>query len=181
MLYPDIDSDSLLYEEWLRLIAEKDIKATMATAGQKIELADGLVIEVLSPPSPFLSGTDSDTNNNSLALSLTMGNVSFLLTGDVQWAGELGLISSRAVPRSTVLKIAHHGSKTSTGDGFLAVAGPQLAVISVGEGNSYGHPTQEVLARLGEVVGAENIYRTDVNGTIEFISDGFRLWLRVEK
>ena len=181
VLYPDIDIDSILYEEWLRLIAEKGIKATVAQAGQEIHLAEGLMIEVLSPTSPLLSGTESDINNNSLVLSLTMGRFSFLLTGDAQFEAELELISRRAVPRSMVLKIAHHGSRTTTSDEFLAVAGPQLVVISVGEENRYGHPTEEVLARLEEVVGAENIYRTDTNGTIEFITDGLRLWLRVEE
>ncbi len=181
VLYPDIDIDSILYEEWLRLIAEKGIKATVAQAGQEIHLAEGLMIEVLSPTEPLLSGTESDINNNSLVISLTMGRFSFLLTGDAQFEAELELISRRAVPRSMVLKIAHHGSRMATSDEFLAVAGPQLVVISVGEENRYGHPTEEVLARLEEVVGAENIYRTDVNGTIEFITDGLRLWLRVEE
>ncbi|MFC2048271.1 ComEC/Rec2 family competence protein [Chloroflexota bacterium] len=80
-----------------------------------------------------------------------------------------------------MLKVAHHGSTTSTTDEFLAVVNPQLAVISVGEGNPFGHPSDEVVERLIEKVGSENIYRTDKHDTIEFMTDGKRLWMRSEK
>jgi len=74
-----------------------------------------------------------------------------------------------------VLKVAHHGSDTSTTSEFLAVVNPQLAVISVGADNRFGHPSDEVLERLKERLGPENIYRTDKHGIIEFITDGGRL------
>ena len=77
-----------------------------------------------------------------------------------------------------LLKVAHHGSATSTTADFLAVVNPRLAVISVGEDNSFGHPDIEVMTRLEERLGRENIYRTDEQGTIEFITDGERLWVR---
>jgi competence protein ComEC len=77
--------------------------------------------------------------------------------------------------------VAHHGSATSTGEEFLAVINPSIAVISVGEGNPFGHPSLEVMARLKEKVGQENVYRTDENGTIEMITDGERLWLKIER
>jgi competence protein ComEC len=80
-----------------------------------------------------------------------------------------------------VLKVAHHGSDTSTTSEFLSVASPQLAVMSVGSGNEYSHPSDEVMARLIEKVGSENIYRTDQDGTIEFITDGERLWVKTER
>ncbi len=177
VLYPDLDYDSLLYQEWLRLIEERDIKATIARAGQQIDLGGGLVIEVLSPPSPLLTSTDSDVDNNGVVLSITMGKVSFLLTSDIHLEAEFGLINQRAVPESTVLKIAHHGSATSTTAQFLAVASPQLVVISVGADNKFGHPEEGVIARLEEILGPENILRTDEQGTIEFITDGVRLWV----
>ncbi|GAH55576.1 unnamed protein product, partial [marine sediment metagenome] len=82
---------------------------------------------------------------------------------------------------STVLKVAHHGSNTSTTEEFLAVVNPQLAVISVGADNKFGHPTPEVMERLEEKLGSENIYRTDEHGTIELITDGKRLWVRVRE
>ena len=80
-----------------------------------------------------------------------------------------------------VPKVAHHGSDTSTTPEFLAVVNPELAVISVGKDNPYGHPGDEVITRLEENVSSENIYRTDENSTIEFITDGERLWVKVER
>jgi competence protein ComEC len=110
-----------------------------------------------------------------------MGEVSFLLTADLMWEGELELTAHRANLNSTVLKVAHHGSDTSTTPQFLAVVDPQLAVISVGEDNTFGHPRDEVMARLSQRIGSENIYRTDEDGTIEFITDGERLWVKTGK
>ena len=94
---------------------------------------------------------------------------------------EFELIARRANLSSTVLKVAHHGSDTSTTPQFLAVVDPRLAVISVGGDNLYGHPTPEVMARLSQRINSENIYRTDEHGTIEFITDGERLWVKTEK
>ncbi|MBA7708817.1 ComE operon protein 3 [subsurface metagenome] len=97
------------------------------------------------------------------------------------WEAEFELITRRANLASTVLKVAHHGSDTSTTPEFLAVVNPQLAVISVGKDNRFGHPTPEVMERLKEKLGQENIYRTDEQGTIEFITNGERLWVKVER
>lgn len=181
VLYPDLDFGSGIYDEWLRLVKEKNIKYTIAQAGQQIDLGDGVIIEVLNPPEPLLTGTDSDIDNNAAILRLSMGEVSFLLTADMMWEAEFELIYNRANLKSTVLKVSHHGSNTSTTPEFLAVVNPQLAVISVGADNKFGHPTPEVIARLEDRVDSENIYRTDEHGTIEFITDGERLWVRTER
>ena len=181
VLYPEMDFESGVYDEWLRLVREKGIKATLAQAGQQIDLGGGVAIEVLSPPDPPLSATDSDVDNNAAVLRLSLGEVSFLLTADMMWEAEFELVYNRANLKSTVLKVAHHGSNTSTTPEFLAVARPELAVISVGADNEYGHPTEEVLRRLEEELGEENIYRTDENGTVEFITDGDRLWVKTDR
>jgi len=136
---------------------------------------------VLNPQIPHLTDTGSDIDNNGVVLHITMGEVSFLLTADMMWEAELELIAHRANLTSTVLKVAHHGSNTSTTPEFLAVVNPQLAVISAGADNRFGHPTPEVMERLKEKLGPENVYRTDKNGTAEFITDGERLWVRVER
>ena len=135
----------------------------------------------MAPPNPPLRGTDSDVDNNAAILRLSLGEVSFLLTADMRQEAELELLYRRANLKSTVLKVAHHGSNTSTTPEFLAVASPELAVISVGADNEYGHPSDEVMARLIEEIGPENIYRTDQDGTIEFITDGERLWVKTER
>ncbi|MBA7561602.1 hypothetical protein ES708_03241 [subsurface metagenome] len=146
-----------------------------------LELGEGVVIRVLNPQIPHLAGTESDIDNNGMVLHISMGEVSFLLTADIMWQAEFELTTHRANLTSTVLKVAHHGSDTSTTPEFLAVVNPQLAVISVGAKNRFGHPTPEVMERLEEKLDPENIYRTDELGTIEFITDGERLWVRVEK
>jgi competence protein ComEC len=180
VLYPDLDFESDIYDEWLRVIEEKDIERTIAQAGQQIDLGEGVVIKVLSPQIALLTGTESDIDNNGVVLHISMGELSFLLTADIMWEAEFELIARRANLTSTVLKVGHHGSDTSTTHEFLAVVNPQLAVISVGADNRFGHPTPEVIDRLEEKLGSENIYRTDEHRTIEFITDGERLWVRVD-
>ena len=187
VLYPDLDYEMLpslsdyespSYEEWLDLIKEKDIKCTPAQAGQEVDLGDGVIMKVLNPQTSPLTSTESDIDNNGVVLHVTTGRVSFLLTADIGWEAEFELIKQRAALTSTVLKVAHHGSDTSTTPEFLAAANPAVAVMSVGE-NPYGHPSDEVMERLEQRFGAENIFRTDGQGTIEFITDGERLRVRV--
>ena len=181
VLYPDLDCSSPLCEEWLRLLKEKDIKYTLAQAGQQIDLGEGVVIRVLNPKTPQITGTGSDIDNNGMVLRLSLNRVSFLLTADIEEEAESKLVAARADLASTVLKVAHHGSKTSTTLEFLAVVNPQVAVISVGKDNPFGHPSAEAMQRLEEKLDAENIFRTDERGTIEFITNGGRLWVRVER
>ncbi len=187
VLYPDLDDldyQSSLYQEWLRLVEEKDIECTIAQAGQQIDLGEGITIKVLHPQTPLLTGTGSDINNNSVVLHLSMGRVSFLLAADIEWEAEFELIALRADLSGTVLKVGHSGSYTSTTPQFLAAANPQVAVISVGD-NPFGHPSDEVLKKLEEKLGTENIYltydaKTDEHHTIEFITDGERLWVKTK-
>ena len=181
VLYPDLDFQSVIYDEWQSLVQEKNIECTFAKAGQQIKLSDEVILEVLNPQTPLLSDTQSDIDNNGLILRISIGKVSFILTADTMWEAELEIITERANLTSTVLKVGHHGSRTSTSAEFLAVVNPQVAVISVGKDNTHGHPTDEVLERLIEKVGSENIYLTKDHGTIEFITDGERLWVRVER
>jgi competence protein ComEC len=181
VLYPDSDYDSPLYDEWLKLLTEKKTKGTIAQAGQQIELGAGAIIKVLNPQITPLTGSESDIDNNGVVLRLSKGKVSFLLTADIRQEAEFELITDRVELSSTVLKVAHHGSDTSTTPKFLAVVNPQLAVISVGADNKFGHPNNEVLERLIERLEPENIYRTDQRGTVEFTTDGERLWMSFEK
>ena len=179
ILYPDLDYKSTLHDEWHKLINEKGIKQTIARAGQQIDLGGGVIINVLNPQPVPPAGTGADIDYNSLVLRLRTGDISFLFTADTTKETERELIRRRAAFTSTVLKVAHHGSDTSTSREFLAVVNPQIAVISTGAGNKFGHPDSEVLSRLRATLGPKNIYRTDKQGTIEFITDGQRLWVEV--
>jgi competence protein ComEC len=120
-------------------------------------------------------------DNNGVVLRLSWGQVSFLFTADIRAEAEFELIGQRANLRSTVLKIAHHGSDTSTSQHFLAVVDPEVAVICVGADNPFGHPSAEVMERLTDRLGEGNVYQTDQNGTIEFITDGETLWVETDK
>jgi len=181
VLDPNLDSDSPLYEEWQRLIAEKDIEKTTARAGQQINLSEA-TFEVLHPPETLLKSAAEDVDdNNSAVLWLRTGRASFLLAADIRQEAEFHLITQRAALDSTVLKVAHHGSATSTTQEFLSAVDPQIVVISVGTDNKFGHPSPEVVARLEHKLGTDNIYRTDRHGTITFTTDGERLWVDVER
>ena len=178
VLEPGVPYNSSIYHEWLKLVEEKQIKHEVARAGQEIDLGKGIKMEILNPPTELFEGTSDDVDNSGVVLRLTWGKVSFLLTADIRQEAELELIKQRANLRSTVLKVAHHGSKTSTYPQFLAAADPEIAVISVGADNRFGHPSPEVVNRLIDRLGEDKVYRTDRDGTIEFITDGERLWIR---
>jgi competence protein ComEC len=181
VLYPEgIDYMSNAYSEWLSVSEEKGIKHDRAQAGQRIDLGSGATLEVLNPPPDFLQGTDSDIDNNGVVLRLGMGKVSFLLTADLYGDGELYLVCERVELKSTVLQVSHHGSSTSTSEIFLAAVDPQVAVISAGAENRFGHPSDEVMTRLTERLGENGIYLTSERGTITFITDGEKLWVETE-
>ena len=115
----------------------------------------------------------SDTNNNSLVLRLTYGDKSFLFTGDMEREAENDLLDSGVKLSSDVLKVGHHGSSTSTSYRFLYEVSPEIAVISCGEDNSYGHPHEEVLSRLSDA--DVTVYRTDLDGSVVLFCDGMKV------
>jgi len=178
VLDPNLDSGTPLYEEWHRLVAEKKPEKITARAGQQIALA-GATLTVLHPPEALLKDTNEDIDNNGAVLRLKAGNVSFLLAADIRREAELHLITRRAALKSTVLKVAHHGSDTSTSQEFLSAVDPQIAVISVGADNKFGHPSEEIMNRLDNKLGQTNVYRTDHHGTIQFTTDGEKLWVKI--
>ncbi|OGN97211.1 MAG: hypothetical protein A2Z77_06495 [Chloroflexi bacterium RBG_13_51_36] len=181
VLEPGVSYNSSVYQEWLRLIADKGIECDVARAGQEIDLGGGIKLEVLNPPASLWRGTDDDIDNNGLVLKLTWNRIGFLFTADIRAEVEFELIGQRANLRSTVLKVAHHGSRTSTSLQFLAAVDPEVAVICVGEDNTFGHPAIEVIERLIDKLGESNIYRTDEDDTIEFITDGETLWVDTDR
>lgn len=112
----------------------------------------------------------SESNEMSIVLELKYGNFSTLFTGDIDMENEVALVASGLLGEVDVLKVAHHGSKYSSGEEFLVNLSPKYAVISVGKKNTYGHPAPEVLMKLS-AVGA-SVLRTDQLGEIGFVSDG---------
>lgn len=152
------------YEE---TILKNGVKHLLGLRGMKIISADGANFKIILPA---INSPELGPHEGMLVSKLTYGGDSFLLTGDMEAPLEKYLLVLGENLKSDVLKVGHHGSKTSTSLEFLAAVNPKYAVISVGEGNKYGHPHQEVLDRLKNF-GAQ-IFRTDKDSTVKTISDG---------
>ncbi len=178
---PGTAYESTTYQQLCSMFEIKGIRTKIAHVGQQIELGDGVNMEVLLPPSPLLQGTSDDIDNNGLLLRLSWNRISFLFTSDIRKEAEWYTISQRANLRSTVLKVAHHGSSTSTSEQFLAAVNPEIAVISVGADNRFGLPDAEIIDRLSSRIGKDKVYCTSTEGTIEFITDGSMLWLKHDR
>jgi competence protein ComEC len=129
-------------------------------------------IEVLAPLPDYIPN-DTPKNNDSLVLRIRYGSRSFLLTGDVERPIERRMIEENEIQPTDVLKVAHHGSHTSSTEAFLSAANPAFAIISVGLDNSYGHPNRDVLERLSE--HHAEVWRTDQNGLVTVRTDGTHL------
>ncbi len=181
VLEPGVPYDSLIYKKWLELVKGGQIEHNIARAGQEIDLGQGIRMEVLNPPLDLFQGTSHDVDNNGVVIKLSWGEIGFLFTADIRQEAEFELIWQRANLKNTVLKIAHHGSKTSTSPQFLAMVDPEIAVISVGANNTFDHPSPEVVQRLEERLSRHRVYLTSDNSTVEFITDGERLWVNVER
>lgn len=134
----------------------------------------GVELEVLWPCPRYDAALG--LNDNSISLRLVFGRRAFLFTGDLERDSERLLLAAGRVPPADVLKVAHHGSRTSSSPAFLAAVRPSLAVISSGSGNRYGHPSPRVVARLRDA-GAK-VHRTDVHGGVIVSTDGERLEIR---
>lgn len=175
MYMPRIAHTSKTYEDLLMNIKSAGLKVTPAQAGTKIDLGEEVTGVFLSPAASSYEGL----NNYSAVLKLTYQDTSFLFTGDAEAEVEKELLASGADLSSTVLKVAHHGSDTSTTAEFLEKVKPPIAVISVGENNRYGHPSSKVIKRL-EKAGIQ-VFRTDRHGNVIITSDGKEVSVTTEK
>lgn len=175
------DIKGAMYPQWRSMMDGEDAGEILAQAGQQVIIEPGVKLQVLNPPKQSAGGLVHDPNNDGVVLKLAYGEVSFLLTTDIESPAENQLVRSGPALNSTVLKVAHYDSRTSTTPAFLASVGPSVGVISVGATNSLGHPVPEVLERLEEALEEGVILRTDRDKTIEFISDGQALWFKTER
>lgn len=155
--------DTKAFQNFKKAAQNRGCGLTVPEVGETFSLGSA-VCEILEV------NTTEDTNNTSIVLQITYGEISFLFTGDAEREVEQVLLDKGTALRSTVLKVGHHGSDSSTSYAFLREVAPQYAVISVGKDNSYGHPTEEVLSRLRDA--DVKTYRTDLQGDIICTSDG---------
>ena len=161
---PVTENDTQCFEDFVKYTQQQGLAIVVPAAGSVWQLGSA-VIRMLGPVASY-----DDTNDTSLVLRIDYGETSFLLTGDMEQDAEDDLVASGAPLDVDVLQVGHHGSETSTGYVFLNAVLPEIGVISVGEGNSYGHPHQAALSRLRDA-GAD-VWRTDLSGTITITSDG---------
>lgn len=171
---------SPLYRSYLELIRKKNIPFTVLAAGRQLDIGGGAVLNIFAPVTPFISGTDSDLNNNSIVAKLTFGDFSMLLPGDAEQEEEARVLEKFGGElKSLVLKSGHHGSKTSSSVPFLKAVKPDAVVISEGAGNEYHHPHPSTLKKYQEM--GLKVYRTDKDGTVTITSDGKTYAITKEK
>jgi competence protein ComEC len=176
VVFREVELESEVYDYWLRLLETEGATVYRGEVGLRLALDEGLDMVVLHPGVELVSGEEGSANNNSVVTRLTYGQVSVLLTGDIEAPVEHRLVAQAATLASTVLKAAHHGSCSSTTEEFLAAVDPEAVVISVGTDNDFGHPCAGVLERLGELP----VFRTDGQGVVEVVSDGTQAWVETE-
>ena len=159
---PDKITTTKTFEDVLDALINNNLQYTILEKGDEFNLSSANFKVI------YAGDETNDINDSSIVLKLTYGNNSFLLTGDATSNVEKTLLNDNI--KSDVLKVAHHGSNYSSTDEFLDVVSPKYAVISVGKNNSYNHPSNSTLKKLND----RNIklYRTDLDGTIKFTSDG---------
>lgn len=173
--------ESADYAAWSRLADSEGAQLVGVRPGMRLSFNDGVELRVLAPYMVPDNSTSLDANDASVVVRLIYGNASFLLTGDVFREGERWLLGSGQILDSDVLKVAHHGSKTSSSPSFLGAVSPDVAVISAGQNNRFGHPDPEVVERLEGLMPASRIFKTFERGTITFETDGKTLSIKTER
>lgn len=173
-----LETDSFVYQRWKEIIKQRQNSIILAQAGQRMVLDGGAIIEILWPDQEIIGDYSSKANNVSVVIKLIYQEAEFLLPGDIEAKVERELVNrAGGLLGSDLLKVAHHGSKSSTIQEFIQSVDPQVAVISVGGNNYYGHPHQEVISRLDDLV----LLRTDYYGDVQVETDGDKIWLKLEK
>lgn len=171
VLETGVQDDGADYEAFMAAVYAEGLAPILGRAGMVLELEEGIELQFLFPQG---DASRMEANSASIITRLTYGETSFLFMGDAPVAIERYLATQYAAGlQSAVLKLGHHGSKTSTSEEFLAMVSPDYAVVSAGCDNQYGHPHAEVLERLARHSVA--VADTCADGTVVFRSDGIRM------
>lgn len=170
---PAAEKETKTYHEVEEALAAAGKEARMPEIGKEYLYDNNVLVRFLGPQRNY-----KGANDNSLVVQLAYGRNRFLFMGDAEEQAEKDILNKNYDLECDVLKVGHHGSYTATSNDFLQVSNPTYAVISCGEGNSYGHPHAEVLAKLEDE--DVQIYRTDTMGTVTAVSDGKQVQLSTE-
>jgi len=165
-----VQDATITYTKMLEEIRSRGIPLIAAKSGQEFELDSGVKLHVLGPSRPFIHGSRSDKNANSVILRLSYGNFAAYFSGDSELETEKRVLEEGAPLESQVYKVAHHGSRWASSEEMLRRIKPEVAIISCSADNEYGHPSQPLLDRLRK--NNIQLYRTDLQGEIVVTSDG---------
>ena len=160
--------DTNQYKEWIKIIEQRNIPIYIAQLGGVLELNKDIKLNILYPFENLAGQKVSNTNNTSIVGKLIYNNFELLLTGDIEKSVERKLVNSNINLQADILKVAHHGSKTSSAEEFLRAVGSVINIIQAGKDNKYGHPHDEVLVRM-----TADIFVTGDRGDIKLLSDGY--------
>ncbi len=166
---PKVNHTTKTYRDVLSAVKAKGLKIT--TAGAGVEMFNNAGVDAIML-APVNSGYE-ELNDYSAVIKLSYKNVKFLLTGDAEEISEKEILNAGYDVKADVLKVGHHGSRSSTSPAFLKAVSPQYAVISVGNDNDYGHPHRETLQKLKKA--NVKVFRTDQDGTMVFSTDGKKI------
>lgn len=168
-------SPSQFYDDYEAAVKQSGAHYEKAEPGKKYDLGGGALLTILAPSQPFftkeqLKTGGNEPNANSIVARLDYGAFSMLLPGDAEEQTEQRLLSKDLDLKARILKVAHHGSKYATASDFIKRVQPEVAIVSDGEWNRYGHPAQAVLDRLK--AANVKVYRTDLQGEITITTSG---------
>ncbi len=165
------------YERLLIAIRDNELPAVRARGETSLDFDPALTTSILGPTDALVES--DDTNNASIVVRMTYGAITFLFTGDAEETEETVILRDGADVQAQVLKVGHHGSRSSTSPDWLQAVSPEVGIISVGEDNPYGHPHPEVLDLLSQF--GVRVYRTDRQGTITVVTDGTSYQVSTER
>jgi len=173
-LMPNVVHDSPQFDDMITALEDKSLQFTSPKVGDTYILGEAK-FTILSCKTEDVE----DLNASTIVLRLEYGTQSYIFCGDAIKENEYSMMDSGLTLKSTILKVAHHGSTTSSLEKFILAVDPDIAIISCGEGNSYGHPHEKIVKRLDRL--GIKMYRTDLNGTIIVASDGVTSTVTTQK
>ena len=160
------------YKKFEQIVKDKKIKVMTVDKGDRLKIERNIYFDILWPKNDKLA-SENILNNNSIVCKLSYNKFSMIFTGDIEEIAEKQMLkeykNNLGIFSSQILKVAHHGSKTSSIKEYIDVVNPKIALIGVGENNKFGHPNEEVITRLN--TRETRIYRTDQNGEILVMVD----------
>jgi len=160
--------ESKQYSKFLDIVKQKKINVIVVERGNRVKIEDSIYFDILWPQKEQIK--ENILNNNSIVTKLHYGGFSMLFTGDIEKEAEEIILKKKTNLKSDILKVAHHGSNSSSTQDFIKAVNPNIALIGVGQNNNFGHPNSEVLNRLKQL--GVKIFRTNEDGEINFVING---------